>query len=108
MSKFDSARDELLYVMTLEGWANESSGESDAPMGFFARISNSPNEIAEIRDAFPRETVVLDDAEMIGHFLCQENSQGFWYVESFDSEYELKRAYRHLDRLYSEWASEDG
>ncbi len=107
LGKFSSDRDELLYVMTLEGWANESSGHVESPTGFFARISNEPRDIESIRDAFPEESGRVSDKEIVGHFLCVENEQGFWYVESFESEAELIRAYRTLDDIYSEWGSED-
>jgi len=106
MSKFDSARDELFYVMTLEGWANESSGSVECPTGFFARISNSQAEIAEIRQAFTEESRAVSDNEIIGHFLCTENDQGFWYVEEFDTESELLAAYNRLDATYSDWLEE--
>lgn len=107
MSKFDSDRDELLYVMSLEGWANESSGHVESPMGFFARISNYPRDIEGIRDAFPEETRPVSDEEMTGHFLCRENDLGFWYVFTYDSEAELISEYRRLERAYSDWDSED-
>ncbi|QIN94564.1 hypothetical protein PP460_gp012 [Streptomyces phage Muntaha] len=101
--KFDSQRDELFYVMTLDGWANESSGNVECPTGFFARISNEPREVAEIRDAFPTETKGLSNADIVGHFLCQENEQGFWYVREFDNPRELLTTYQALEAEYAEW-----
>lgn len=106
LGKFNSDRDELFYVMTLEGWANESSGNVECPTGYFARITNNPPDIEGIRDAFPNESENVSDADIIGHYLCQENSQGFWSVYSYDSEAELIRAYRVLDETYSEWDTE--
>lgn len=106
MSKFDSKRDELFYVMTLEGWANASSGNVECPTGFFARISNSAQEIEEIRQAFTEETRAVSDDEIIGHYLCTENDLGFWYVEEFPTESALISRYEQLERIYSEWDTE--
>jgi hypothetical protein len=107
MSKFDSPRDELLYAMTLDGWANESSGDVESPTGFFARISNADNEIAEIRDAFPEESAGISNASIVGHFLCLENSQGLWSVIEYESAYLLERTYQEIDRAYGEWLGDD-
>lgn len=103
MSKFDSARDELLYAMTLDGWANESSGNVECPTGYFARISNDPQDVPSIRDAFPNETKGMSNAVMVGHYLLRENDQGFVYVSEFSNSVELIRAYRVLESEYSEW-----
>jgi hypothetical protein len=107
LGKFNSDRDELLYVMTLEGWANESSGNVESPTGYFARISNGPRDIAEIRDAFPEETRPVSDSEITGHFLLQENDLGFVSVSEYDSEAELIRVFRMLEETYADWDSED-
>jgi hypothetical protein len=101
MSKFDSDRDRLLYVMSLEGWANASSGNVECPTGFFARISNEPREVPEIRDAFPTESAGISNADIVGHFLCVENDQGFWYV----TRYETARALELAE--YIEWLGDD-
>lgn len=104
---FDSARDELLHAMSLEGWANASSGDVECPTGFFARISNDSREIPEIRDAFPTESAGISNADIRGHFLCVENSQGFWYVTRYDNARALVQAYNALEAEYSEWLGDD-
>ncbi|AVD99210.1 hypothetical protein SEA_BILLNYE_251 [Streptomyces phage BillNye] len=107
LGKFNSDRDALLYAMSLDGWANESSGNVECPTGFFARISNYGSEVAEIRDAFPTETESLGDADICGHFLLQENSQGFVSVYDYGSQLELTRAFRILEEVYSEWDNQE-
>jgi hypothetical protein len=103
MSKFDSARDELLYVMSLEGWANASSGNVECPTGFFARISNDAREIPEIRQAFPDESAGISNADIRGHFLCIEDSLGFWHVTRYETARALELAYSALEAEYIEW-----
>lgn len=103
LGKFNSDRDELFYAMTLEGWANESSGSVECPTGYFARITNNRPDIEGIRDAFPSESESVSDDDIIGHYLLQENDQGFVSVYQYASEAELLNAYRVLDETYSEW-----
>lgn len=110
MSKFDSVRDEILYLMTLELWANESDGNVEAITGWFARVSNSLEDIVSLVDAFGTEAFALDPnfdfSELVGHFLIQENSQGFVYVTQYATEAELVTAYRDLETLFSQWDTE--
>ncbi|QBZ72291.1 hypothetical protein SEA_CIRCINUS_249 [Streptomyces phage Circinus] len=107
LGKFDSDRDELFYVMSLEGWANESSGDVECPTGYFARISNGRSDIPSIRDAFPEESRPVSDDEIVGHYLLQENSQGFVSVYDYASEWQLTRAFRILEETYSEWTDDE-
>lgn len=107
MTKFNSARDELLYAMTLDGWANESDGNVEAPTGFFARISNDPQDVPSIRDAFPNETKGMANSTMVGHFLMKENSQGFVYVTTYPDSVSLIRDFRALEAEFSEWDSQE-
>jgi hypothetical protein len=108
VGKFDSDRDRLLYVMSLEGWANASSGSVECPTGFFARISNDAREIPEIRQAFPTETAGISNALIRGHFLCVEDSLGFWHVTRYETQRALERAYKALEAEYIEWLGDDG
>ena len=110
IGKFDCNRDAVLYSMTLGAWSCRSSGDVEAPTGFFAEISNKPNELAEIVDAFEEDIEregLTDTAELIGEFLLREDSQGFVGVDEYDTEAMLKAAYDELERQYSEWEGDD-
>lgn len=111
-TKFDSARDEWLYSMSDNMWANESSGDSESPAGWFARNSISPDELPEIVQAFPDELNTMIHArecvsDLVGHWLISGDSVGFVYVQGFESESELIEAYNALDRAYDEWSEQD-
>lgn len=105
--KFSSARDEMLWTMTFEGWANESGGTVESPVGYFARVSNSAEEIREIQDAFsdslPED--FTDWNSIIGHFLLREDSNGFVYVDKYPTEAALIERYRQLESNFAEWES---
>lgn len=95
--KFDSARDEVLYTMALEGWANDSDGESAALTGWFARLTQSDAEIKEIREAF--EDAAPESFEwssIVGLFLLRESNEGFVTVTEYATERELTSEFRHL------------
>lgn len=108
--KFDSDIDAALYELSLHGWANESSGNVEAPTGWFGRVSISREELPEIAEAFEEEfrrEGFTELAGLIGHFLVREDSVGFVYVDEFDGEDEAKEEYERLDREYSEWEGAD-
>lgn len=102
MSKFDSRRDEALYAMSMEGWANDSSGTAEAPTGWFCKITNTAAEMSEVRDAFSDFSDVAD-ADLIGFFLCVENDQGFWNVTTLPSQQALNNAFNTLVEEYAKW-----
>lgn len=111
--KFNSARDEALYRMTLTGWANQSSGDQASPTGFFARISIYPNELAEIIEAFEdelREVGSPEPRDLLGDFTLHEDDLGFVTVIKHDDETSAQAAYDELNAAYEAWLStpEDG
>lgn len=108
--KFGNHVDEALYEMSLEGWGNESSGDVEAPTGWFARISITAEELDEVVQAFEERLaeIGLDgNSSLIGHWLLREDDQGFVEAEEFDSEGELQSAYAELDQAYGLWASQN-
>jgi hypothetical protein len=96
----------LFDAMITDGWANESSGDVESPTGHFARISNAPNEVSEVLDAFEDviETYGQPDT-IVGHYLVVTNDQGFITIYRFKNESELIRNYRDLEAQYGEWSS---
>lgn len=109
-TKFDSARDEYLYDMCVGEWANDSDGDSEAPTGYFWQISNSPEELSEIVDAFGNlETRLgfIANELIVGYFIVQTNDQGFVYVEEFETQETLNDAYNSLTDEFSIWLEQD-
>lgn len=115
--KYDSKRDEALHRLSLEGWANKSSGDVEAPSGFYARISVDASELEALHDVLSSDFEVgdLDLNDLIGHFLVIEDNQGFVTVEQYtdaptsgglsgwDASTLLLSAYAERDRQYSAW-----
>jgi hypothetical protein len=105
-----TAIEALFDAMVSDGWANESSGDTEAPTGWFARISNSAAELGEVTDAFSDVIEVYGrpaDGDMTGHFLVTGDSLGFIYVTRYETEAELIEEYQRLDREYDTW-NDDG
>jgi hypothetical protein len=110
-----TALEALFDAMITGGWANESDGHVESPTGHFARISNAPNELSEIRQAFSDVTDAYgmpSDDDITGHFLVMTDSQGFIHITRYHAESDLIRRYRHLCEEYFAWAddaaAEDG
>lgn len=109
--KFSCPRDELLYNMSLNGWSNDSSGDVQAPTGFFARISNSTDEISEVIEAFDDDLSELarrHAKELVGHFMLYEDNQGAVGVDVYADHASLLADYEELERTYSAWLMEEG
>jgi hypothetical protein len=110
LGKFADPLDEVLYGISVDGWANASSGSVEAPTGFFARISNTPEELQEVTEAFDQEIErvgLRETARLVGHFLLREDDQGFVTVQSYETQAELIEEYEVLDELYGDWLGDD-
>lgn len=109
VGKFIGARDEVLYAMCNEGWANESSGDVQSITGWFARISILHSELLSVELAFEediRQAKLYNTAQLIGHHLVSEDELGSVEVHEFESEDAVKRVYDELEREYCEWLEE--
>lgn len=101
-----TALEAVLQAMVAGAWANESDGDVEAPTGYFARISNSEAELAEVEQAFSDviEAYGMEDTrELVGHFLVVQNDQGFVYITSYENPIELTRDYQALQDAYAQW-----
>lgn len=107
--KFDSSRDELLYLMAISGWFEESSGDTQASTGWFARMSNLPEEMPSVSEAFSDEARELDYPsfdELQGHFLIVEDGEGFVHVTTYESQHELVADFRVRQEVYESEGSD--
>jgi hypothetical protein len=112
LGKFDNARDEFLYDMTLNGWANESSGDSESPTRWFALVIIERAELAEVWAALDDSRRAMVSAresagDLVGSFIVSTDSQGFVYVESFDTADLARAEYAARDAEYGEWIGEE-
>jgi len=124
LGKYSSARDSILHFLCAAEWSNDSFGDVEAPTGYVWRISNDPEDIFDVfKFGNPMEIdSVLDEwftdnsevtdspalrAELVGHFLVTEDSQGFIGVTSYPSEALLMQAYESLEGIFSGWRGDN-
>lgn len=105
-TRFASIRDEVLYRLSTSEWDCASSGSTDSPSGWFAKISNSTHELGDLQDALGESFESLgiaDPVELVGHFLLLEDYQGFVTVNQFANEDQLSGVYDVLEEIYVAW-----
>lgn len=119
LGKFSAARDDILHFLCISDWANESSGNTESPSGYFWRISNEADDVSfnngefnSIMDEWSANNREVTDsealrAELVGHFIVQGVDSGFVYVYAYDNEAEQREAYAALDEQYSQWDDQD-
>jgi hypothetical protein len=104
LGKYSTLRDAYLHDMAVNGWANESFGDVEAPTGYVWLISNSAAEMLEVTQTFgpaPRNAV--------GHFVLIEDSNGFVSVFDHSTNTGAGTLFRALEAEYSAWLdTEDG
>lgn len=118
--KYDSYRDSALHYLTLAGWGNESTGNTDDYGVFLTRIGNTWDDVKPTNTEF--QSVIEDwpdyeDAvalypefftQLIGHFIVSEDSQGFVHVRHYVHEDEAKERYDQFAEHYAQWAETVG
>lgn len=115
LGKFDSARDSILSYLCLADWANESTGNVEAPTGYFSRISNEAADVQMENGEFNSimaewleyNSEVTDSpelrSELVGHFIVQSMDSGFVYVYKYETEKEMLAAFQDLENEFFEW-----
>lgn len=117
-TKYDSARDEVIALLAdeLEGYGmrDDTSGNVDAPTGWFALVTipadivwSPAADFTGSADDVASEYGVTRD-EVIGSHIVTHNSQGFVSVWSFDSEAEARAEFDRLAGEFAEWDDQDG
>lgn len=119
IGKYDSRRDEILHALCVADWSNASFGDVEAPGGYvwridldkqdiFGTVSGRNTEFESLLDALEFYDVTISERRaLIGHFIVIEDSNGFIYVRSFDTEGDLMHEYEYRELQYSEWLGED-
>lgn len=107
MSKFDSMRDEVLYSLCIEGWANAETGSDDFGQVTW-KISNEAADVAAINGEFQSllnalelEVTPEDRAELVGHFLVHQAADGGVTVVRWGRVAERDRFFDHLEATYA-------
>lgn len=119
LGKYSSARDDILHFLCTSDWAEESSGNTESPSGYFWRISNTPEDVSMnnhefnsvIEDWFKDNPEVTDSSnlrfELVGDFIVQGVDSGMIYVYQYESKAEMLEAYEALDEQYGQWDDEE-
>jgi len=115
LGKFDSARDSILSYLCLADWAEESDGNTEAPTGYFSRISNEAADVsmentefnsimAEWLDFNPEVTDSPElRSELVGHFIVQSMDSGFVYVGTYTTEEAMLTVFAEMQEEFSAW-----
>lgn len=105
--------DRLFKGIVSGGWDNESSGNVEAPCGFFALIIIERNECHEVWDAFGNEDYLDEgqlkwmwEGQLAGYYLTTENSDGIIHVWAYDEAHEARSAFNSLEEQYQKWDDE--
>jgi hypothetical protein len=119
LGKYSSARDDILHFLCTSDWAEDSSGNTEAPSGYFWRISNTAEDVSVnngefnsiIEEWFKDCPEVTDSgflrAELVGHFIVQGVDSGMVYVYAYDNEAEMLEAYEALEETYAAWDDQE-
>lgn len=103
-SRFASTRDEQLYLMACEAWGTDSDGSLDSPLGWFSCVTNRPEELAEIQQAFDDYPVFAGDiSALTGNFVVVEQQSGQVSVYEFPTEAEAWEAYSAMSAAFVAW-----
>lgn len=118
LGKYSSARDSILHFLCTSEWSNDSFGDVEAPTGYVWRISNNLQEVhipnmeitSVLEEWFTDNPEVTDSpalrAELVGHFLVTENSQGFVSVQSLRQDV-LESVFAHLQEDFNAWNAQE-
>lgn len=102
----DTKQQALFRQMMLDGWFTKSDGDTDAITGYFGYVSNEPNELQEIREAFS-EIIELyghpDDEDIVGHFFCVIDTCGTFHIFREPSNDALVKRFKEYSDKYAQW-----
>jgi hypothetical protein len=119
LSKYSSARDDILHYLCTSDWANDSFGNVGDYGSYVWKISNDPADVSidntefssifeEWRQQCPE---VIDSpelrSELVGHFIVTTVDSGFVYVSAYDTVEALEVAYSSAEEAYAEWSDEE-
>ncbi|AEK08431.1 hypothetical protein FDG56_gp118 [Mycobacterium phage Bask21] len=101
-----TAIEALFQAMVSDGWFTMSNGDVESSTGFFAYVTNTPAELADIRREFSEVIEAYGnpaDEDIVGSFLTVEDSQGFIHITRYASDEGARKAYNGLEYRYERW-----
>lgn len=98
----------VLHQMSMDGWANESDGDVQAPTGWFAYMINDAADRDSLVDAFADVMADKDVTveEVMGAWLLMEDNYGFKSAVDYGTEHAVRQMYGLLSREYQLWAGD--
>jgi len=98
--KFGTRQCEAIWQVTLHGFQDESSGESESPSGWFALVVLNDRTLIPV-------PYVGTIAMPPGGYVIREDSQGFVSYSHYPDANLARKAYDELDTQYQEWLGDD-
>lgn len=118
LGKFSTARDDILHYLCNNGWANDSFGDVESPVGYVYKISNNWDEVKPengefssiMGDWFESNPEAVDSPELrkelVGHFIVREDDRGFVGVQRLVFAANRDEEYKRLEKIYEIWADQ--
>lgn len=113
MSKFNSTRDEVLFHVAFDSlWNDAHTGDTEAPTGYFGALSVTRADAPEIVKSTTGMFGFLDiedapdPADLVGHWLITEDTQGFVDISEHGDSESLFEEYGNLETAYLAWQDE--
>lgn len=118
LGKYDNEWEDVLHYLCTSGWANESTGNVEAPSGYVWRISlewedvkPENGEFNSLMEEWFKQNDVEDSTDfrraLCGDFIVREDNNGLVFLQSFKTEKEMLEAYNRYELEYSEWDTEE-
>lgn len=117
-TKYDSARDEVIAILAdyNEGFGAAQSGDAESPTGYFQLVHLTEECDLDFTDHtnYPlgdyagevARTYGVTHADVLGHYIVTTDSQGFVYVQSYDSARDARQAFDSLADAYASWCDD--
>jgi hypothetical protein len=112
LALLDQKYDNLWKAIITAGWNDESSGDVEAPCGFFTITSYSPADAAGFQDLLSHQDYGSDFQQLFteletGFYVTTENSLGMIFVFHVQTEAEAREWYRLMSNEYVGWEDAD-
>ncbi len=119
LSKFSSARDDILHFLCISDWAEASTGNCMDWEQYSWRISNTAEDVQQENTEFSSilsewlemNPEVADSpelrSELVGHFIVTTVSSGMVFVASYPTEAEMLYDFMVIDAQFNDWDEQE-
>jgi len=114
LGKFDFVVDALLYWVSLDGGPDEELPGDVEGFGWYGLMYGGPDLLEAIKRVAEEQGYAPLEEDEEGYFLenagfiITADSQGFVYVQAYETERELRDAWSELEEEYEDWLRESG